>query len=192
MKLLVKPYWKREDGWAATTTAIVMAVVAAAGAATSAVGSIAASQSKAAADKFNAQVSNNNAKLAQQQAAADAAKVRERGRRLYASQRAALSAAGVDPDLGSSIDVQYDSSVQNELDALTTLYKGKVSATNSETQAQLDMYSARATRTGGYVSAGGTLLGGIANSMSAYYSSSNNPSFNSRNRIPISAGDTGD
>lgn len=192
MKLLVKPYWQREDGWAATTTAIVMAVIAAAGAATSAVGSLAASQSKAAADKFNAQVSTNNAKLAEQQAAADAQKVRERGRRLYASQRAALTAAGVDPDAGSAIDIEYDSSVQNELDVLTTLYKGKVSATNSNTQAQLDMYSANATRRGGAIGAGGTLLGGIASSIGSYYSTTSNPSFNTRNRIPLSTGDTGD
>jgi hypothetical protein len=172
-----KPYWRREDGWAATTTAIVMAVVAAAGAATSAVGSYAAGQTRKAAEKYNAQVNENNATMARQQADAEAQKVKEKGRRIIGAQRAALSAAGVDVDSGSAADIGYDSNVQNELDALTTLYKGRVSSNNSLAQAQLDRYSGKQAGQAGAIAAGGTLLSGAANSYGTYNSIKNNPSF---------------
>ena len=172
-----KPYWQREDGWAASTVAIVMAGVAAAGAITSAVGSYAAGQTKKSADKYNAQVNENNASMAQMQAAAEAQKVREKGRRIIGAQRAALSAAGVDINAGSALDVTYDSNVQNELDALTTLYKGRVSSSNSVAQAQLDRYSGKQAGQAGAIAAGGSLLSGAANSYGTYNSLKNNPSF---------------
>ena len=172
-----KPYWQREDGWAASTTAIVMAVVAAAGAATSAVGSYAAGRTRKAAEEYNAKVNENNAVMANMQAAAEAQKVREKGRRIIGAQRAALSAAGVDVNAGSSMDVQYDSSVQNELDALTTLYKGKVSSNNSLAQAQLDRHNAKSAGQAGAIAAGGSLLSGAAESYGTYNTIKNNPKF---------------
>lgn len=173
MRITIKR--KREDGWAATTVAVVMGVVAAAGAATSAVAAYSAGQQKAAADKYNAQVADNNAAMAQQQAAAESERVRERGRRVIASQRAALSAAGVDIDSGSSVDLGFDSSIQSELDRLTTLYRGDVSATGESAQAGLYRASAKDARIGGALGAGGTLLGGLAQAGATYYSIRNNP-----------------
>lgn len=172
---IVRTRSRREDGWAASTVAIVMGVVAAAGAATSAVGAYSAGQQKEAADKYNAQVSENNAAMLQQQAAAESERVKDRGRRIMASQRAALSAAGVDIDSGSSVDLGYDSSIQSELDRLTTLYRGNIGATSESAQAGLYRQSARDARIGGALGAGGTLLGGLAQAGATYYSVRNNP-----------------
>ncbi len=160
---------------------------AAAGSAVSAVGTYAAGQTKKAADKYNAQVNENNAQMANQQAMAEAQKTRDRGRRLMGAQRAALSAAGVDIDSGSATDIQYDSSVQNELDALTALYKGKVSSNNSLASAQLDRYSATQAGQAGAIGAGGTLLSGAANAYGTY-SAVNNPRFDSTSNGPTSNG----
>lgn len=172
-----KVYWQREDGWAASTTAIIAAVVAAAGAATSAVGTYASGQVRKQSEKYNAQVAQNNARLAQEQAAADAQRIREKGRRIMGAQRAALASAGVDPDAGSAVDIGYDSSVQNELDALTALYKGNVAASGSIAQSQLDTYAAKAAGIGGALGAGGTLLSGAAGTISTYNELKTNPKF---------------
>lgn len=182
MKTQIKPYWKREDGVVATTTLAAIAVATAAvGTAVGTYSAVAASQARSAASKFNAKIQQNNATMAEQQSAAEAAKTKERGRRLIGQQRAALSAAGVDIDSGSALDIAYDSNVQNELDRLTQLYKGDVSATGSLAQSQLYKRDASNATTAGYLQAGGTLLSGIGQTAGAYgdyqTAKSNAPSF---------------
>lgn len=172
---IVRTRSRREDGWAASTTAIVLGVMAVAGAATSAVGTYTAGQAKASADDYNAKVADNNAKMLQQQAAAESERVRDRGRRILATQRAALSAAGIDVDSGSPVDVGYDSGIQAELDRLTALYRGDVSSTSETAQASLYRSSARDARICGALGAGGTLLGGLAQAGVTYSSIKNNP-----------------
>lgn len=158
---------RSEDGWAATTTAIIMGVVAAAGAATSAYGSYAAGQAQKSAAKFNAEVANNNATMAVQQANADATKIRDRNRRLAGTQRAALAKSGVNLS-GSGEDVMYDSAIQGELDALTTIYKGHVEGVNYHSQASLDTFQGNSAYSAGLFSAGGSLLSGAGSMAQAY------------------------
>jgi uncharacterized protein YacL (UPF0231 family) len=187
MKIQVISYWKREDGWAASTTAAIMAVMAVASTAVGTYSAVAAAQARSAASKFNSKVQQNNATMAEQQSAAEAAKTKERGRRLIGQQRAALSAAGVDIDSGSALDIAYDSNVQNELDRLTQLYKGDVSVTGSLAQSQLYKRDASNAMTAGYLQAGGTLLSGIGQSAGAYgdYQTA-------RNKAPSFGSSTGD
>lgn len=186
MKTKVKPYWKREDGYVASSTvAAIAAITTIAGTAVGTYSAVAAAQARSAASKFNSKVQQNNARMAEQQSAAEAAKTKERGRRLIGQQRAALSAAGVDIDSGSALDVAYDSNVQNELDRLTQLYKGDVSATGSLAQSQLYKRDASNAIVAGYLQAGGTLLSGLGQSAGAYgnyqETRSNAPSFETRN-----------
>lgn len=164
---------RSEDGWAATTTAIVSALI---GSAVSAYGAYSAGQAQKSAQDFNAKVANNNALAAEQQSSADAQKIRDRNRRLVGTQVADLSAAGVDTG-GSGADIIYDSKVQGELDALTTLYKGKVQGANYRSQSQLDSMSGSAAATAGYFNAGGTILSGVGQSATDYAIANNNPSF---------------
>ncbi len=175
MKITVKSYWKREDGYVGTATAIILAAVAAVTAASSA--AYAGYSQKKAAD-YNADVANNNAKMAQLQASADAALIQKRNQRLQGSQLAAMSAAGLDVDSSSATDVMYDSKVAGELDRLTTLYKGKVASTNYNAQAAGYRQEGKNALAAGYMNAGSSLIGGAANmaSMSAGANSSG-PSF---------------
>lgn len=176
MRIYVKPYWSREDGFAATTTALILAGVAVAGAATSAYGSMAAANAQKQSADFNSKVASNNALAAQQQASADAQNSLRRNARLRGSQIAAMSAAGVD-DTGTGSDVIYDTKVQGQLDALTTLYKGQVEGANYRSQSELDQSQGKYAETSGYLSAGGTLLSGAGAGAYDYESVANNPSF---------------
>lgn len=178
MKIFVKTYWQREDGWAASTTAIVMAVISAISTSVAAAGSYSAARAQSKINDFNAKVSANNAKMAQDQAAREAERTRDKNRKLLSSQRAALTAAGVNPDSGSALDLKYDSEINAELDRLTALYSGTISSKNSLAQSQLDTMQGRAARTAGYFNTSSTFLSGAASTYFDYQSTVNNPNFN--------------
>lgn len=140
---------------------IVFAVVAAVSAAVSAVG--VGTQYKAAKDtaKYNEQVSKQNAKTAGEQALYDAEQTRAKNRRILGAQRAAYSASGVDADSATALDVQQDTAIQGEMDALTAIYTGKLAATGHNSQATLRrMEAGQAGRTGNIAVAGSLLSSG--------------------------------
>lgn len=174
MKLYVKPYWQREDGWAATTTAIVLAVGAAV---SSAVGAYTAGTAQKQAQDFNAKVAQNNAAAAEQQAAAQAQLIAQKNQRLKGAQIAAMAANGLDTSSSSGQDVQYDSAVSGELNRLTTLYQGKVQSTNYNAQALGDQAAGNNALTAGYMGVGTSLLSGAAQGSSLYMRSRSNPTF---------------
>lgn len=172
MKIVLKPYWLREDGFAATITGAILGGLAVVGAAVSAYGAYSSGQAQKSAANFNAQVAQNNATAARQQAAADAAQISIRNRRLAGSQVAEQGAAGVSG--GSADDVIYDSAVQGELNRLTTLYKGNVKAGADDSQSQLDRAQASYAGTAGEISAGGSILSGLGQGYYDYNVASRN------------------
>lgn len=177
MKIIIKPWYQQEGGFAATTAALIMAGVAVAGAATSAAGAMAQASAQKQASDFNAKVAQNNAQAQSQQAMADANRIKQQGDRLRGKQVATLAAAGVDPNSGSGSAITYDSKVQNELDQLTTIYKGQVAAGGDDSQATLDRMQGRGAVNAGYLQAGGTLIQGAGAGIYDYSSVRNNPSF---------------
>lgn len=126
-----------------------------------ALGAIQSAQASASASEFNAQVADNNAVIAEQNAAAEARRQRRAAGRQAARSRAQIGAAGVALE-GSPLDVLEDQAMEAELDALNSLYGGRLQATNYRSQAQLDRASARSARTQGFISAGTSLLNGAA------------------------------
>lgn len=133
-------------------------------------------QAQAAAMNYNAQVAEMNATLADR-AAKDALRrgaAEEQQKRMEISalqgrQRAAMAANGVDLTFGSPLDTLVDTAVMGELDALTIRRNAAREAYDYETQgvnyradAGLSRVNAKAARTGGYLSAGGTVLAGGA------------------------------
>lgn len=147
-----------------------------------AAGTMQQANAAAASATYNAKVADMNAKLSDQQAReADAAgKVQEQQQRmktaqLMGKQQAAMAANGVDLKFGSPLDTLVDTATMGELDALTirTNTAGQVRDIRQQGEnmrGQAGMYRAEASsaRTGGFLGAVGTVLGGGAKAWSNY------------------------
>lgn len=129
-----------------------------------------------AAGKYNAQVAEMNATLADRRAkdALERGAVEEQQKRaqvaqLQGRQKAAMAANGVDLTFGSPLDTLVDTAVLGDLDALTIrqnsareAYDFRVQGVNSRADGALSRANGRAAQTAGYLSAAGTVLGGGA------------------------------
>lgn len=157
--------------------ASIVATVAAAG--VGAYASYAQGQAQKEASEFNAKVAENNAMAAEQQGQFDAQQIRDKNRRLVASQRAAYAASGVDPNSGSPLDVYRDTKISGELEALTAIYTGRTSANAQTAQASLDRARANSASNAGTLGAASSLLGGAVSATGTYtsYRSTRNPRF---------------
>ena len=143
--------------------------------------SVYSSQEQAAAQEdaanFNAAVASNNAVQQQQAAEYEAARIRDRNRRILASSRADLSKNGVALS-GSGLDVLSDSATQGELDALAAIYTGKVGANAQRAQSSLDRMAARNAAGTGLLNGIATGLSGAAQTGMGYYNyASKQPTF---------------
>ncbi len=150
-----------------------------------AAGQVQQAQATAKANRYNAQVQKMNATIADNRAkdAIERGKLEEQRKRqevarLQGAQTAAMAANGVDLSFGSPLDVLVDTAALGEIDALTIrtnayreAYEHKVDAANKRAGAQLSSMSADAAKTGGYLSAAGTILGGGANAYGQYQKS---------------------
>jgi hypothetical protein len=152
------------------TTAMIVAavVISAAAAAASATASIKSGQAQRAAANYNAAVAKNNATMARQQSEYDAQRIRDRNRRLAASQAAIYGKSGVDITSGSAADVIYDSAIQGEFDALAALYSGRTQAASQTSRAQLLQFEGQTASNAGTMSAIGASLQGASNATSLY------------------------
>lgn len=140
------------------------------------VSQIQAGKAQAAASNYNAKVAEMNATLADRRArdAIDRGAKEEQRKRmeiaqLQGQQRAALAANGLDLSFGSPLDTLVDTAMMGELDALTIrtnaareAYDQDVQGTNLRADATLSRMNASAARTGGYLGAVGSVLGGAA------------------------------
>lgn len=145
---------------------------------------IQAGNAQAAASRYNAQVSEMNATLADRAAkdALERGKVEEQKQRmevaaLQGRQRAAIGANGVDMSFGSPLDTLVDTAVMGELDALTIRRNAareardyEVQGVNYRADATLSRMNAKASQTGGFLAAAGTVLGGGADAYKTYRS----------------------
>lgn len=140
------------------------------------VGAIQQGNAAAAAGRYNAQVAEMNATLAERRAkdALERGAVEEQQKRaqvaqLQGRQKAAMAANGVDLTFGSPLDTLVDTAVLGDLDALTIrqnsareAYDFRVQGMNARADAGLSRANARSAQTGGYLAAAGTVLGGGA------------------------------
>ena len=149
------------------------------------IGQIQQANAASAASKYNAQVAEMNATLADRRAkdALERGAVEEQRKRmevaqLQGRQRAAMAANGVDLTFGSPLDALVDTAVLGDLDALTIrqnaareAYDFQVQGVNQRADATLSRANASASRTGGYLGAAGSVLGGGARAYGQYQSS---------------------
>lgn len=149
------------------------------------VAQIQAGNAQAAASRYNAQVAEMNATMADRAAkdamergAAEEQKKRMEIASIQGRQRAAMGANGVDMTFGSPLDTLVDTATMGELDALTIrrnaareAYDYEVQGVNYRSDATLSRMNARSAKTGGYLGAAGTVLGGGADAYKSYKSS---------------------
>lgn len=137
-------------------------------------GAIQQGQAQAASARYNAQVAEMNARMADR-AAKDALergkleeqKQREKTAQIIGQQRAGMAANGLDLSFGSPLDTLVDTATLGELDALTiraNTYREErdIRQQGANYRGQAGMYRAGASSalSGGYLNAAGTLLGG--------------------------------
>ncbi len=145
-------------------------------------GAIQQGNAAAASAKYNAQVSDMNAKLAERQArdVVERGQIEEQQQRaktaaIIGQQKAAMAANGVDLNFGSPLDTIVDTATMGELDALTIRTNTYREERDTRQQAenlrgQAGMYRAEAAsaKTAGFLNAFGTVLGGGAQAYSNY------------------------
>lgn len=147
-----------------------------------AAGAVQQGQATAASSRYNAQVQEMNATLADRRAkdALERGAVEEQRKRqqvagLQGQQKAAMAANGVDLTFGSPLDTIVDSAVMGEMDALTIrtntareAYDYKVGAVNQRAGATMSRAAADNAETSGYLGAAGTILGGAGRAYQGY------------------------
>lgn len=152
----------------ATANSGAIAIASAAASAVSAIsqGNRQADQQNSAAQAadYNAAVDRQRADTAMQVSNANEESQRRHARLVLGQTRAGLAQAGIGTE-GSASDVLQQSSGNAELDALNIRYEGTLQAHGLNSQANLDSYQANvarsnasSARTGGWLSAGASLL----------------------------------
>lgn len=130
-------------------------------AAVAAVGTLYVSQQQAKAQDYAADVSEKNAIVARSQASASEDATRAHQRQVIGQQLAATSASGTGLT-GTNLDLLNDSLYNANIDDMNIRYSGEVKARGQQDEAIADRFGASSTRTGGYISAAGKLVGGSA------------------------------
>lgn len=139
-------------------------------------GAISEGQAKGDSDRFNAQVSNQNAAVATENAAIagqagseQAAQQSQKTRAEVGSIKTNQAAGGVDVNSGSAVDTQVSARELGDLDALTIrsnatkeAYGYVNQANNFKAQANLDESEARNDVTSGWLNGATTLLGTVS------------------------------
>lgn len=137
-------------------------------AAVTAVGAIQQAQAAKKAANYNAQLADENAKIARQQGDSHAAQIRRQSVLGLGDMRASFAANGVSLE-GSALDVMADSAYQYELDKQNARYNAELKARGYSNEAQLQRARGESAMTAGYLKAGSSLIGAAGN---AYQGSS--------------------
>ena len=166
------------------SAATYVAVAAVAAAAVSAYGSYESGQAQQAAAKYQSQVEQNNAIIAQQNAqwAAQAGNAQAEQKQLETRAKvggilASQAAAGIDVNSGSAVDVKSSASELGELDAINirsnaarTAYGYNVQSSSDQNQSQLDTFEGNADAEAGDIKAGGSVLSAVGTGYTSYAS----------------------
>lgn len=139
----------------------VMTALVVASTAVSAIGAISAGNAQADAYRYQAQVADQNATAARQQAQTAALIQQEQAKRTMGATIAAYGASGIAME-GTPLDVLANSASQAERDRQQIIYKGEMQAAGYNNQAEMDRSSASNAQSQGYMKATGLLIGGAA------------------------------
>jgi hypothetical protein len=127
---------------------------------------------------MNARLAERRAQDAIQRGQIEEQRKRMEVAKIKGAQEVALAANGLDVSFGSPLDTIVDTATLGELDALTIrsnayreAYENRVDASNQRANANLRRMEAASARTGGYLQAAGTILGGASKAYGQYQTS---------------------
>ncbi len=146
-------------------TGVEIALLAAAGA--SAAGTVISADAQSSAMKSQAAQAAADAEAARQQGVVAAERTRKQTQRQQAAARASLAGSGVDTGAGSAVTIDTDIGYRGEQDALNEILTGTRQGSRLEAESSMLTDRAGTTQTAGFLGAGGTLLGGYAQSQQA-------------------------
>lgn len=126
----------------------------------SAAGAINQANSQASMSRYNAQIAQQNAGVAQAQGIAASEAQQRDAQRKIGAMVASYGASGVETDTGSPMDVLADSARQATLDKLTTQYNYALRARGYQTDSTLDSSAADNYETAGMWNATSSVLSG--------------------------------
>lgn len=135
--------------------------IMAAAAGAQAISSISQGNAQSNMAKYNAAVSEREARQAKEAAKFEESRNRQAAESLLSSQRAAYAKGGVTSE-GSPLLVQAETAEEAEIDALALRYSGSVAEARAKSQAALDRMQGKAAKTAGYLGAGTSLLKGAS------------------------------
>lgn len=128
--------------------------------------------------EMNATISERRAKDAMERGEVEEQRQRMEVQKVLGQQKVAYAASGVDLGFGSPLDTIVDTAVMGELDALTIrsntyreAHDRRVDAANQRAGANISRMEGQAAKTGSYLSAVGTVLGGAGKAYGQYKSS---------------------
>lgn len=153
--------------WASIFTSF-LPWAAAAGTAMSVYGSYKQGKAAQAAAKFNAQIAEQNAQIAREQARQQ---VQQHDREQYlrlGKIRAAQGKAGGVADEGSVLDLLGDTAAQGEIARQDIVYRGELSARGYTNTAAVERFEGKAARSQSYLRAGSELLTGAVTTGSLF------------------------
>jgi len=110
--------------------------------------------------EYNAQVAEQNSKLAQDKAAYDKEQLKRKYRKIAGSQRVAYAKGGVDSSTGTPLFVQEELAMLTEEDILMTQYNADLKSRGYTVEAAQARYTGAAAYQAGKTRAMGTLLTG--------------------------------
>jgi len=118
-------------------------------------------QAQRRAAEYNADVANRTARIARDQAYADAADKERENRRYLGQLHATFGASGLALE-GSALDIYEDQALTTELAVRRITYAGELRALGYQTEAELQRARAEAASTAGYLGAAAQIAGGAA------------------------------
>lgn len=140
---------------------IIGAIASIAGGVVGAMGAQQSAQAQAAAANYNAKVSDRNAQVVRNQAAAEQMDKDFEHRRQLGAIRAAYGASGIDP-AGSPLDVLQDTAMEQELEVKRVGYEGELRAIEQGDKATAFRMEAKAAKDAGAIGAISSIIGGVS------------------------------
>lgn len=117
--------------------------------------------------KFQEAVTNNNRKALQYQSDAEANRIRAKYRMIRGAQNAAYAKNGVTVD-GSVSDIFADTNMQEDLDLMATLYKGKQAMVGEQARGNLLRAQGKNAYDQGILNAAGSVMSSAASGVGNY------------------------
>lgn len=142
------------------------------GTAVQAVGAIGQANAAKGAHKYNAELREQDAQVALEQAAVDAFRVGQQGRQAQGELAAGIGASGGSAE--DSMDVIRMSAANAKLDQETVMYKGRLKATGYYNDARLERQAGVVAERQGYLNAASSILTGAGQAGATYVAGQRN------------------